>query len=87
MAGLRVLKSPGKVTFELRLGERGVGSGVAIETLFGAGDFHPEEGVMEKWRGGGGINSGQRMAYARALRQEHAVSRGEGAIDLCTIQK
>lgn len=41
---------------------------------------------MEKWRGQGGVNSGQRMACARALRKEHAVSREGGAIDLCTIQ-
>lgn len=52
---LTVLKFPGKVAFELRLGERGVGWGVAIETLIGAGDMRPEDPrkVGESWRNGG----------------------------------
>lgn len=43
MVGLRVLKFPANVAFELRLGERGVGWGVAIETLIGAVDMRPED--------------------------------------------
>lgn len=88
-----------KVAFELRLGERRVGRGAAIEMPIGAGDMRPEgpRKIRETWRkegGGGGVNSGQSglcqgseagAACARVLGQGHAFSR-EGVLLTCALE-